>query len=187
MGHTLDSLTDLGLSSTPEVTDPEMYEALLNIHNAIEILLGAADNADALALRLDGSRDLTGNLAVDTGVTIDGRDLSVDGAKLDTLALTYSDAIGVAATETVLSLAIAGFKFLVVDILLTEATTGVLVKLDVVIAYSSTAGVTWGYRYKGALNTYDIDVNVVASSMELTIENTGTKDLAVSFTRIGIV
>ena len=46
----------------------------------------ATNVASAGALMADGSADLTGNLSVDALVTIDGRDLSVDGAKLDGLA-----------------------------------------------------------------------------------------------------
>lgn len=37
-------------------------------------------------LRQDGTKALTGNMAVDAGITIDGRDISADGATLDALA-----------------------------------------------------------------------------------------------------
>ena len=47
-------------------------------------LLGLGDVADHVGyLLVDGSRDLTGNLAVDNAVTIDGRDISSDGQELD--------------------------------------------------------------------------------------------------------
>lgn len=47
-------------------------------------LAGLGDVADHPGyLLVDGTRDLTGNMAVDALITIDGRDLSVDGAKLD--------------------------------------------------------------------------------------------------------
>ena len=36
-------------------------------------------------LRQDGTKDLTGDLAVDPGITIDGRDIRLDGMDLDTL------------------------------------------------------------------------------------------------------
>jgi hypothetical protein len=54
---------------------------------------------NALYLRQDGTKNLTGNLTVSAGVTIDGRDLSVDGAKLDGIeALAdVTDATNVAA------------------------------------------------------------------------------------------
>ena len=44
---------------------------------------GLADDDHTQYLRADGTRALAGNLAVDAGVTVDGRDVSVDGAKLD--------------------------------------------------------------------------------------------------------
>ena len=46
-------------------------------------LAGLGDDDHTQYLLADGSRDLTGNLSVDALVTIDGRDLSVDGGKLD--------------------------------------------------------------------------------------------------------
>ena len=42
-------------------------------------------HSHTIYLLADGTRDLTGNLSVDALVTIDGRDLSVDGTALDTL------------------------------------------------------------------------------------------------------
>lgn len=41
-------------------------------------------------LLADGTRALSGNLSLGTGVTIDGRDLSVDGALLDTINSNYA-------------------------------------------------------------------------------------------------
>ena len=41
-------------------------------------------------LRQDGTRELVGNMSVSAGMTIDGRDISVDGATLDDIALDYS-------------------------------------------------------------------------------------------------
>ena len=39
----------------------------------------------SIFLRQDGTKDLTGDLAVDPGITIDGRDIRLDGMDLDTL------------------------------------------------------------------------------------------------------
>lgn len=61
---------------------------------------GLTDVADHPAYLLtDGTRNITGNLAVDGGITIDGRDLSADGTKLDGIeALAdVTDATNVAA------------------------------------------------------------------------------------------
>ena len=44
---------------------------------------GLSDDDHTQYLLANGTRTLTGNLAVDALITIDGRDLSVDGAKLD--------------------------------------------------------------------------------------------------------
>ena len=48
--NTLDSSTDLNIGSVPQVDDPELYRSLLDIHNALEILLTASDDADAMFL-----------------------------------------------------------------------------------------------------------------------------------------
>ncbi len=46
--NTYDSNTDLSLGAVPQVDDPALYEALLDIHNAIETLLTGSDAADAV-------------------------------------------------------------------------------------------------------------------------------------------
>jgi len=46
--NTYDSNTDLSLGQVPQVEDPVLYEALLDIHNAIETLLTGSDDADAV-------------------------------------------------------------------------------------------------------------------------------------------
>jgi hypothetical protein len=52
-----------------------------------------------LYLRRDGSNSVTGNISVDALITIDGRDISVDGTKLDTIETNadVTDAANVAA------------------------------------------------------------------------------------------
>lgn len=46
--NTYNSLTDLSLGNIPQVEDPEVYRALLDLHNAIEILLTSSDDGDAI-------------------------------------------------------------------------------------------------------------------------------------------
>jgi isoaspartyl peptidase/L-asparaginase-like protein (Ntn-hydrolase superfamily) len=46
--NTYDSNTDLSLGAVPQVDDPELYIALLDIHNAIETLLTGSDDGDAV-------------------------------------------------------------------------------------------------------------------------------------------
>ena len=45
--NTYDSNTDLSLGQIPQVDDPDLYIALLDIHNAIEALLTSSDDGDA--------------------------------------------------------------------------------------------------------------------------------------------
>ncbi|MCP4900040.1 MAG: hypothetical protein GY906_23980 [bacterium] len=58
-------------------------------------LTGLADDDHTQYLLADGTRNLTGNMAVDGGVTIDGRDISVDGAALDTVVSFSTTAVKV--------------------------------------------------------------------------------------------
>lgn len=51
------------------------------------VLTGLADDDHTQYLLANGTRNLTGNLTVSAGVTIDGRDLSADGTTLDTAVL----------------------------------------------------------------------------------------------------
>ena len=62
-------------------------------------LTGLTDDDHTLYLLADGTRNLTGNLTVTAAITIDGRDISVDGAKLDTIETNadVTDAANVAA------------------------------------------------------------------------------------------
>lgn len=47
-------------------------------------LSGLSDDDHTIYLKADGTRALTGNLAVNNSITIDGRDISVDGSTQDT-------------------------------------------------------------------------------------------------------
>jgi len=62
-------------------------------------LAGLGDDDHAQYLLANGSRNLTGNLGVDPAITIDGRSLSTDGAKLDGIeaGADVTDAANVAA------------------------------------------------------------------------------------------
>ncbi len=46
--NTYDSATNLNLGQVPTGIDPELYNDLLDIHNALEILLTASDDADLI-------------------------------------------------------------------------------------------------------------------------------------------
>ncbi len=56
-------------------------------------------------LRQDGTKALTGNMSVDAAITIDGRDLSIDGTKLDGIEslADVTDATNVAAAGAAMS------------------------------------------------------------------------------------
>ena len=71
--NTYNSTTDLSLGNIPQVDDPEMYQALLDLHNAIEILLTSADGA--LALFVDKYRNNTAVAIGDSPYTV----LTTDG------------------------------------------------------------------------------------------------------------
>ena len=45
---TYNSNTNLSLGTIPQIEDPELYSALLDIHNAIEALLTSSDGSDAV-------------------------------------------------------------------------------------------------------------------------------------------
>jgi hypothetical protein len=46
--NTYDSNTELALGNVPDIDDPVLYEALLDIHNAIEAILTSSDAGDAV-------------------------------------------------------------------------------------------------------------------------------------------
>jgi hypothetical protein len=68
-------------------------------------LTGLGDDDHTQYLLAAGTRELTGNLSVSSGITIDGRDLSADGTKLDGIeALAdVTDAANVAAAGAVMT------------------------------------------------------------------------------------
>lgn len=65
----------------------------------------STETLSSIYLRQDGTKALTGNMSVDGGITIDGRDLSVDGTKLDTIETNadVTDATNVAAAGAAMS------------------------------------------------------------------------------------
>jgi hypothetical protein len=89
-------LVDDATAGTVQVVARSMFNEGILDHGG---LLGLADDDHTQYLLADGSRDLTGNMLVDAAITIDGRDLSVDGTKLDGIeALAdVTDATNVAA------------------------------------------------------------------------------------------
>jgi len=68
-------------------------------------LTGLADDDHTQYLLADGTRALAGNIVVDALVTVDGRDLSVDGAKLDLVEdnADVTDATNVAAAGALMA------------------------------------------------------------------------------------
>ena len=46
--NTYNSLTELSLGQIPQVDDPELYIALLDLHNALEAVITASDDGDAV-------------------------------------------------------------------------------------------------------------------------------------------
>jgi len=75
------TLTGAGDTTLTQVgNDIEISSTSITDHGALS---GLADDDHTQYLKADGTRNLTGNLAVAALATIDGRDISVDGATLD--------------------------------------------------------------------------------------------------------
>jgi hypothetical protein len=93
--NTYNSNTNLSLGNVPNVSDPEMYEALLDIHNALEILLTAsdADYAEFLAF-LVKYRNNTPVSADYTVLVTDGT-IEIDATAGDIIATLHPVAEGV--------------------------------------------------------------------------------------------
>jgi hypothetical protein len=103
-------------------------------------LTGLADDDHTQYLRADGTRALAGNLAVDALVTIDGRDVSVDGAKLDGIeaGADVTDATNVAAAGAVMDSDFAGVDVGVLR--RTGAGTYAVLKDNLTAVVAPTAG-----------------------------------------------
>lgn len=96
--NTYDSLTDLSLGNIPQVDDPVIYQALLDLHNAIEILLTGSDDADAIfAAFIAKFRNNTPVVAADSPYTVlitDGT-VEIDAAAGDVIVILHPVASGV--------------------------------------------------------------------------------------------
>lgn len=91
--NTYDSNTDLSLGQVPQVDDPILYEALLDIHNAIENLLTSSDEGDAVfTAYIDKQRNNTLVIADYTIVETDGT-IEVDASAGD-IVITASPILG---------------------------------------------------------------------------------------------
>lgn len=115
---TYSSNTNLGLAQVPQLEDPELYDALLDIHNAIEKLLTGSDSADTI---LD--RDLVALGAALTELRND----------FDALLLRFNNYI--AREEASISIA-ANYTMVATDnmVLVTALTADVIVTLPPAIA-----------------------------------------------------
>lgn len=66
--NTYNSDTDLALGQVPQVDDPALYQDLLDIHNALEILLTSSDNGGGAFLeflaKFRGAKSVSGDYEV---------------------------------------------------------------------------------------------------------------------------
>lgn len=66
--NTYSSATRLALGSVPQVDDPVLYTALLDVHNALEAILTASDDADAIfaafIAKYKANRKITANYTI---------------------------------------------------------------------------------------------------------------------------
>lgn len=91
MAETLDSLISLSLGNVPEISDvmssEEVYEALLKIHSAIEILVDFYDEAGGLYVTLSGTQVITGLKTFEDNITLAALNIIIDtvtGTKIGT-------------------------------------------------------------------------------------------------------
>lgn len=71
--NTYDSTTNLSLGNIPQVDDEQVYQALLDIHNAIEILLTSSDgDTSVFDAYIDKRRKIVVHTADYTITTTDG-------------------------------------------------------------------------------------------------------------------
>lgn len=84
--NTYNSNTDLSLGQVPQVDDPDLYKALLDIHNAIESLLKSSDQGDSLSgsessaslLQLALNADLLDRIGSGELLTVDDEGITCD-------------------------------------------------------------------------------------------------------------
>ena len=119
-------------------------------------LAGLGDDDHTQYLLVDGSRNLTGNWSIDPGITIDGRDIRLDGQDLDTLVSNIgkvkvdtgatSDFLGAASGDGVLRTSTGisyadGGNFITLDLDINSLTgEALIVSADTIPFYDATAG-----------------------------------------------
>ncbi|KKK91296.1 hypothetical protein LCGC14_2714390, partial [marine sediment metagenome] len=117
---------------------------------------GLGDDDHTQYLLVDGSRNLTGNWSIDPGITIDGRDIRLDGQDLDTLVSNIgkvkvdtgatSDFLGAASGDGVLRTSTGisyadGGNFITLDLDINSLTgEALIVSADTIPFYDATAG-----------------------------------------------
>ncbi len=109
--------SDVVMNTTDRIVVKFFANGVSGGNNATIILYTEGDTAShfsvpissevlsTIFLRQDGTKALTGNMSVDAAITIDGRDLSVDGTKLDGIEslADVTDATNVAAAGAAMS------------------------------------------------------------------------------------
>lgn len=92
--NTYNSSTNLSLGNIPQVDDPQMYRALLDIHNALEILVTSSDDADGIfAAFLAKFRNVVSVTADYTVLITDGT-IEVDASAGDVIVTMHPVAEG---------------------------------------------------------------------------------------------
>jgi len=81
--NTYASDTDLSLGQVPQVDDPVLYQELLSIHNALEILLTSSDSADEALLAFMAKFRATTKVSSDYQVLITDGTVLVDASLQD--------------------------------------------------------------------------------------------------------
>lgn len=81
--NTYNSATDLSLGNIPQVADDETYQALLDLHNAIEILLTSSDDGNALFEAYIAKKRNNAQVATNYTVLITDGTIEVDASAGD--------------------------------------------------------------------------------------------------------
>ena len=140
------------------------------IKDGVAANAGLLDGLDSLAfLKADGTVALTGNLAVTAGVTIDGRDLSLDGTKLDGIE-SGATADQTAAEILAALLTVDGAGSLLDADLLDGLSSLAFLKADGTVALTGNLAVNAGITIDGYDIGATLDIAVLDTDIGVTVQ-----------------
>jgi len=130
--NTYNSVTNLSLGNIPQVDDPVIYQALLDVHNALEILVTEVDDVDGIfaafiakfrkstaavadytVLPTDGTIEVdasTGDIIITLHPVADGEGHRYDIKRVDVVAANTVTLVGDSAAAELIDNRAAGIK-----------------------------------------------------------------------------